>query len=278
MQLFINNEPTDYEIFETGEIYSKKTNKKLTGCILNTGYVTVTLTTSQGKKGYSLHRLVAQTFIPNDDNKPYVNHIDGDKTNNQVSNLEWVSASENRQHALSSGLAGKAYGPREKIKIDVRNSDEWRRYLTTSYYISSKGEVYNYSTQVLLKQTKNESGYIRYTLRMDGKNVSKLGHVLVMETWGPKPDDDKLIINHKDGNKANNHIENLEWCSKQENSLHSCYVLNKNVKPVVQTIEGTERYFNSVTEAAKAVGVTPGAIVFAIKNQSKCCNSDWKYR
>lgn len=254
MQLFINNEPTNYDIYETGEIYSRKTHKVLTGCILNTGYVTVTLTTSQGKKGYSLHRLVAQTFIPNIDNKPYVNHIDGDKTNNSVTNLEWVSASENRRHALYSGIAAKAYGPREKIKIDVRNSNEWKRYLMTSYYISTKGEVYNNSNQILLKQTKNESGYIRYTLRINGKNVSKLAHVLVMETWGPKPSANGLVINHKDGNKSNNYIENLEWCSKQENSLHACYVLNKNIKPVIQIINGKEYYFNSITEAAKVVG------------------------
>jgi hypothetical protein len=53
---------------------------------------------------YALHRLIAQTFIPNFENKPFVNHIDGDKINNSVSNLEWCSCSENNLHNHKVGL------------------------------------------------------------------------------------------------------------------------------------------------------------------------------
>ena len=56
------------------------------------------------KKYYSIHRLVAQTFIPNPDNLPEINHINGDKTNNRVDNLEWVTRSENIRHAYNNGL------------------------------------------------------------------------------------------------------------------------------------------------------------------------------
>lgn len=57
-----------------------------------------------GPKFYPLHRLVAQHFIPNPDDLPQVNHIDGNRYNNTISNLEWCSASENVKHAYSTGL------------------------------------------------------------------------------------------------------------------------------------------------------------------------------
>ena len=54
---------------------------------------------------FSVHRLMAKTFIPNEENKPMVNHIDGNKLNNNASNLEWVTCSENHKHAFKTGLS-----------------------------------------------------------------------------------------------------------------------------------------------------------------------------
>ena len=68
------------------------------------GYLKVGLT-KEGKQKYKfVHRLVAETFIPNPNNYPIVNHIDGDKTNNHISNLEWCTQQYNVKHAYKNGL------------------------------------------------------------------------------------------------------------------------------------------------------------------------------
>ena len=275
-KLIINNIETDYDINEEGEIYSHKTKKFLTGTLCNTGYKMVRLTINGIKKGYAVHRLVAETFIPNPDNLPVVNHKDGDKTNNNKNNLEWVSQSQNRIHAINNKISKLAIGKR--IKINSIDEKAWMRYKDTNYLVSIKGEVYNDKTGILLKQTPNNSGYIRYTLRIDNKNISKQAHTLVMETWGGQELSLNQVINHKDGNKANNHLDNLEIVSKSENALHACYNLNKMVKPVIQIFEDKEIEYLSISDAARQLGVTDGAIRYALKNNSKCCKCYWKYK
>lgn len=68
------------------------------------GYLQVTLHDSGERTTFRVHRLVALTFIPNPDNKPQVNHKDGNKKNNHVSNLEWATSQENIFHAFENGL------------------------------------------------------------------------------------------------------------------------------------------------------------------------------
>ena len=82
----------DYIITKRGEVINKHNNGK--------GYLRVII----GKKRYFVHRLVAQKFIPNPENKLQVNHKDGNKLNNCVDNLEWVTNQENREHAIENGL------------------------------------------------------------------------------------------------------------------------------------------------------------------------------
>lgn len=73
------------------------------------GYKRVALASNGKRKNHSIHRLVAIAFIPNPLNKPEVNHIDGIKANNHVSNLEWATRSENILHAMT-GISGKRPG------------------------------------------------------------------------------------------------------------------------------------------------------------------------
>lgn len=82
------------------------------------GYKTTTLSKDGKRKTYLVHRLVAETFIRNEKSKPEVNHMDADKTNNCVSNLEWVTAKENSMHATSLGIKDTKKAV-EKIKRKV---------------------------------------------------------------------------------------------------------------------------------------------------------------
>lgn len=68
------------------------------------GYLSVHLCVEGKEKRYLVHRLVAEAFIPNPDNKPCINHINGDKTDNRIENLEWCTQSENVQHAIKNKL------------------------------------------------------------------------------------------------------------------------------------------------------------------------------
>lgn len=89
-----------YTIFSDGQVHSGKTDVILEPRENSNGYYIVSL----DKEQLLVHRLVALHFIPNPYGYPQVNHKDGNKGNNAVPNLEWVTAEENAQHALSAGL------------------------------------------------------------------------------------------------------------------------------------------------------------------------------
>jgi hypothetical protein len=72
--------------------------------ITNSGYNQTQLFNDNGFKYFSVHRIVAQAYIKNPKNKPQVNHMDGNKLNNLMCNLEWMTASENQQHCSDTGL------------------------------------------------------------------------------------------------------------------------------------------------------------------------------
>lgn len=94
----------NYQVSDSGEVVNIVTGKQLKPIHERTGYSHVTLCGDGRHKQTSIHRLVAREFINNPENKPMVNHIDGNKANNHVDNLEWCTYSENMQHAYRTGL------------------------------------------------------------------------------------------------------------------------------------------------------------------------------
>lgn len=93
-----------YEISNTGEVKSLISEKLLRPWMHKKGYLEVKLVKDRQHKTFKVHRLVAEAFIPNTENKEQVNHIDGNKQNNCVENLEWCDDFENRTHAHKNGL------------------------------------------------------------------------------------------------------------------------------------------------------------------------------
>ena len=111
-----------YAVTTCGKVYSLYNNRFLKTALCDQGYPQVTLSSDEGPRAWRVHRLVALAFVPNPANKTFVNHLDGDKTNNHAWNLEWCTPSENTQHAFDTGLI--EYKPREGSKFSSRQLDD----------------------------------------------------------------------------------------------------------------------------------------------------------
>ena len=89
-----------YSVSNYGDVKNNRTGKLMKPRKNEKGYLHIGLTKNGKQKCMRVHRLVAQAFIPNPENKPQVNHIDFDRENNCVSNLEWVTNQENTQYSV----------------------------------------------------------------------------------------------------------------------------------------------------------------------------------
>lgn len=94
---------TNYYVHDDGVVFNAKTLRFIKPQS-NGNYYKVTLSIQGKEKQFLVHRLVAKAFIPNPENKPEVNHINGDKFDNRAENLEWVTASENQIHSVKTNL------------------------------------------------------------------------------------------------------------------------------------------------------------------------------
>ena len=103
-QIFYNDKETHYAVNQFGAVKNTETDFIIRPQVNTSGYLEAQIYVDGKPKKIGLHRLVAQAFIPNPDNKPEVNHIDGIKINNSVDNLEWVTREENIQHSWNIGL------------------------------------------------------------------------------------------------------------------------------------------------------------------------------
>lgn len=94
----------NYAATKNGQIYSIKNQLFLKNTKKQNKYFIVSMHQNGKQKTEYVHRLIALTFIPNKQNKPQINHINGIKTDNRVENLEWATSKENMHHARTNGL------------------------------------------------------------------------------------------------------------------------------------------------------------------------------
>ena len=125
----------NFEVSNTGRLRNIITGTEYKTCINRQGYrqVCVSLGSKSKLKIFKIHRAVAETFIDNPDNKPQINHIDGNKLNNNYSNLEWVTPKENSEHACRMGLMKKP-----DMKAIKKLTDEQVKYVRENYIPGDK--------------------------------------------------------------------------------------------------------------------------------------------
>ena len=141
-----------YEAAEDGTIYSikRKTRRALVGKVTKAGYRMVVITIERKKRYCSVHRIIASAFLPKPDNCREVNHKDGNKLNNSVANLEWVTTRQNQLHAIMSGL-------RPALKLDYSKAAEIRKLYSTGQYTHRElGQIFGVGKTLISDIIKNK--------------------------------------------------------------------------------------------------------------------------
>lgn len=150
-------ECSDYMISNYGRMKSLKRGREiiLKPSLTHDGYVKQAISINGKSITFRIHRLVAEYFLPQDNTKNTINHIDGDKTNNNVNNLEWANLSEQMQHAYSLGLKKPVRGTMQGSSVLTESQVREIRKLYTphskQYGMRALAKKYNVSESVINK-------------------------------------------------------------------------------------------------------------------------------
>ena len=151
----------------------------------------------------------------------------------------------------------------------------WKEILDyPGYFVSNEGRIKS------CKQDKNgkilkgkiNKGYITVDLRKEGKTYNFALHRLVLSAFCPIENEKNYTVNHKDGDRFNNTLDNLEWLTLSENTAHARHILKSGKAAIAVRIvenDGTEKIYSSISEAAQDQGVAKTTISRWISGQRK---------
>ncbi|MCI7206199.1 MAG: HNH endonuclease [Clostridium sp.] len=261
----------DYFIYDNGDVLNTKTNKMLKGSIGEHGYRYYRLSKNNVKKMFYAHRLVAENFLMNDEDLPVVNHKDGNKLNNNVDNLEWITYSKNTEHAYSNKLI-VSMRKREYYKEDLLD-EIWKKVPNYNYSVSNLGRIRNDKTLLLLKPSLT-CGYNKVRLSNNGIVSDIMVHKLVYCVFNEINDiPEGYVIDHINANKTDNSLKNLRLITLSENVKSALYVTktNSSCKKVEQlTLTDIHiAFFDSCAEAARTLGLDPSTISKVCRGTNK---------
>jgi hypothetical protein len=284
----INGYDNKYYISNFGNVYSNNVQRNMNLKNNNNDRYTVNLSKNNIKTDFYVHRLVAEHFIPNPENKPEVDHINRNRKINHIDNLRWVTSKENSANKGVTVIKKKIdlsmfinhcniYGYGNLFTSDtLYHIHEYLNYGITIY-----GDIFNIERKKWLHPYIEDTGYIMVALSKNGKTISFRLHRLMALIFIPNPDN-KPLVNHIDGKKTNPYYKNLEWCTAKENAIHAVEtgLTSMRVNVCQFTLDKAFiKMYVTITDATNAVGLkctdTINNICKGIKKTAK--NFLWQY-
>jgi len=311
-EVWVNMEPPyeKYVISSYGIIKNTNNNCLLNLNDNKIGYIRINLCGDGKAKKYLLHRLIAKYFIEGFDESHVINHIDGNTFNNKICNLELCTTKENNNRKINKNYGKKSRkvaqynldGSLIKIWNNVKDLPSRQSVLKclNGSYKTSGGFNWLYYSEIIegekwLKinidgntidvssngRVKTKSGKICYYTTITKSGYASLHynrivysvHRLICIAFNPVINRVDLVVNHKDMNKLNNNIDNLEWVTSSENTLHynrNTNVVKNNFTRKIKRINDNDIFiYESNIIAAKENNISKG-------NINSCCNGKRK--
>jgi hypothetical protein len=259
------NNYENYSVSNRGIIKNNTTNRILKHYIRN-GYPSISLCKNNKKKTFNIHTIVASHFLERLDGKFVVNHKNEDKTDNRLENLEYITYGENTKYSASSNRTINT------SLFDLTNFRDIPNY--TNYMISKNAEIYSKKLKRICCLTTLPNGYHKIKLKGDNDIYKDLYiHVLVAMTYlHYVPSTNQFVINHIDGIKGNNNLNNLEIVTQKQNMKHSVQLNRESIfrRSVYYLDEDNKQIrFNSAKDASIQTGIDNSSIL-------KSCKSDFR--